>query len=141
MSKHCPVLNRKVVYLDCMECDERSACSNIKITNSKKNPIITTNTIGFLKYHLIRCECGATPVLNHLPEKYYEVFCPSCGKRGCPVHYVTGATVMWNRNLFDAFTDKDIKDAAKLLNIETIKENQKLSQVVKDVLTKGKEVR
>lgn len=33
MSKYCPVLKRKVVYLDCLECEEKP-CENDK--NNKK---------------------------------------------------------------------------------------------------------
>jgi hypothetical protein len=39
MSKYCPILNRKVVYLVCLECDE-------KICQEKTTDLPKTNHIG-----------------------------------------------------------------------------------------------
>lgn len=38
MSKYCPILNRKVVYLDCLECDEK-ICQKETMDQSKTNHI------------------------------------------------------------------------------------------------------
>lgn len=38
MSKYCPILNRKVVYLDCLECDEK-ICQKETMDQSKTNQI------------------------------------------------------------------------------------------------------
>lgn len=35
MAKFCPILNRKVVYLDCLECDDKQ-CKNPKTTQKEE---------------------------------------------------------------------------------------------------------
>lgn len=37
MSKYCPVLQRKVVYLDCMECEDKP-CIHINWSHQKTPP-------------------------------------------------------------------------------------------------------
>lgn len=142
MSKFCPILKRKVIYLDCAECEDRSRCSELtEKVNEHNNPIVTTTTVGFLKYHLIRCKCGETPVLKALLGGGYEVFCPSCGENSCPVHYATGAAIMWNRNLFDFLNAENIKEAASVLGVSNKLNEKETAQTVKDILVRGKAVK
>ena len=35
MAKYCPILNRKVVYLDCLECDDKQ-CEQPKTKQEEK---------------------------------------------------------------------------------------------------------
>ena len=44
MSKYCPILNVKVVYLECLECDDK-ACMHVKSENPTQKPPIPTSNL------------------------------------------------------------------------------------------------
>lgn len=44
MSKYCPVVKRKVVYLDCLECDDKQCLkptANTESTNTKNTSLLS----------------------------------------------------------------------------------------------------
>lgn len=37
MAKYCPVLKRRVVYLECLECEDKTGCATNCITENIEN--------------------------------------------------------------------------------------------------------
>ena len=41
MSKYCPVLKKKVVYLECIDCEDKEKCKRKTILKQEKDPVKT----------------------------------------------------------------------------------------------------
>ena len=73
MSKFCPILNRKVVYLDCLECDDKQ-CENQKTKNTHKGendmPIARMLTEKEVKEIREKYPSGTNIRLHHMDDPY-----------------------------------------------------------------------
>ena len=43
MSKYCPIINSRVTYLDCIDCDEKSCCNSSSDIGQEDEKIIKEN--------------------------------------------------------------------------------------------------
>ncbi len=54
MSKICPQTNKKVLYLDCVECEDKYNCDKQETTTS--SPLFATGLISYIKSKYPDCD-------------------------------------------------------------------------------------
>lgn len=125
MSKYCPILNRKVVYLDCLECDEK-ICQKETMDQSKTNHIGVKRPVeSFYKKGKCKGDCIMKKIVS-LFSVIALVF-SLCAMGGCAeaekVNYNIAKQATYfgcerRVTVYNARTDKIIMEIEGYINIE-----------------------
>ena len=115
MAKICPITNAPVLYLTCLECEDK-ICKKEQVTPS---PMV----VAVDSYNIIRCNCGNEPSLMRTEETRSNfVRCTRCGKESINAYnsYLV-ATHNWNQTRLSELSDKErllLAEELKIKNAE-----------------------
>ena len=112
MAKICPITNAPVLYLTCLECEDK-ICKKEQVTPS---PMV----VAIDSYNIIRCKCGNEPSLMRTEETRSNfVRCSHCGKESINAYNSNlVATHNWNQMRLSELSEKERFLLAKELKIE-----------------------